>query len=92
MGHCNVCKLMTKWDTLMWDPPILLRTLKSGKNKIMNPMPFPRNLDLDNLILSEFDKFSDQISFSAFLYPIFQFYRLFSFLVLVESNNHVNSR
>ena len=22
VGHCNVCKPMTKWDTLMCDPPI----------------------------------------------------------------------
>ena len=22
VGHCNVCKPMTKLDTLMWDPPI----------------------------------------------------------------------
>ena len=22
MGHCNVCKPMTKWDTLMCDPSI----------------------------------------------------------------------
>ena len=24
VGHSNVCKPMTKWDTLMWDPPITI--------------------------------------------------------------------
>ena len=25
MGHCNVCKPMTKCGTLMWDPPIVVK-------------------------------------------------------------------
>ena len=48
VGHCNVCEPMTKWDTLMCDPPpILIIILINFEKKMIMEDSFAQQINKD---------------------------------------------